>query len=421
LALLLSPSGREQVDVIHAKLTGPLHIALAGRVGAGKSTVVNAMAGALHAPTGVSGSTKEIGVYRRNDWAIIDTPGLQSHDQDQNRRVWDYLTRLDPAAEGAQVHTPEIMVYLYVGTVKADDLETLDTIRSLAGVRGTSPLNSIACLNKVDKLEADPAADPWPTARRLALRHGADLGPFSSVVHPLVGRLAETCLAGLLSNDDFAALKALASLPADDLALLLLDGEAFVAGESPIAGEHRQRLLGLLDLYGIAVAVRESSTASGPLDLMEQLLAHSGWPALRAHLEHVIRDRIGPIKADAALASLERLAAGTAHLPDRELLNSALQRLTSQPRCWQLLLLDAVRRGVSGAVELPEDLAAELIRIATLKSPEELDPAAGMAEAALQTVHRWKSFADHASPAQRRVANSVVDAMTGLYLLARGG
>src|SRR5687768_15808808 len=74
-------------------------------------------------------------------------------------------------------------------------------------------------------------------------------------VVPVVGLLAETTEAGRLTAADCESLRALAALPAVDRAVLMASVDLFTTRECEIPAEQRERLLRLLDLYGIQFAV----------------------------------------------------------------------------------------------------------------------------------------------------------------------
>ncbi|MEV4132180.1 hypothetical protein AB0J72_08435 [Dactylosporangium sp. NPDC049742] len=126
------------------------------------------------------------------------------------------------------------------------------------------------------------------------------------------------------------------------------------------------------------------------------------------------------VKAGWALASLE-LIAGRAALPgDRELLHDALDRLLQRPEAHRLRVVQVARLVAAGEVELPEQMAGELLRLALSDDPAwVLDlPGAGrdqLAVAAQQAAVRWRDYArDGAAPPQARAA---LVAHRGLYVL----
>ena len=56
---------REQAQAVVDRLSGPLQVAIAGRVKAGKSTLLNALVGERLAPTDAGECTKIVSRYRR--------------------------------------------------------------------------------------------------------------------------------------------------------------------------------------------------------------------------------------------------------------------------------------------------------------------------------------------------------------------
>ncbi len=88
------------------------------------------------------------------------------------------------------------------------------------------------------------------------------------------------------------------------------------------------------------------------------------------------------------------------------------------PAYHRLRLLDAAQRAATGAVALPADREAELIRLATSEDPAFIldSPGAGEREL-IAAAGRWRTYAvDGAGPAQARIAHI---AHRGFQLLAQ--
>jgi len=503
----LGPDPAQQVGQIRRRLDEPLRVAIAGRLKAGKSTLVNALIGRRVAPTAVGECTRVVTRFRYGpadridvvsrdgtrrslpldddgmipqrlgvpagrvayvdvtltseklrDLTVVDTPGLASTDAGVSDRAREAVgTGTAPQAihtaphaadtapqagsdalpasstapfdadidadSSAEVAAAEAVVYVFTQAVRADDAQALEAFRAASARLASSPINAIGVLGKVDTLVAG-AADPWPVAGPLAGQQAQLLGRTVSDVVPVAGLLAETAEAGRLTAADGDALRQLARMPADQLRLLLVSADLFRTRPGPLTADQRERLLGLLDLYGIGFALAQY--AADPRlptgELVRRLEAASGLPRLRNTLEETFRWRSDAIKAGWALSRLDRLAGRVRDPRDRDRLRDTVQRLLRDPAYHRLRLLDAAQRVATGDVALPADWEAELTRLATSTDPRWILrlPAAGPAElaaAATTAANRWRVYAvAGAGPAQSRVAQV---AHRGFQLLAQ--
>jgi hypothetical protein len=281
----------------------------------------------------------------------------------------------------------------------------------------------VGLFNKADKL-VDGAADPWPVAERLSDDQGRTLRRVVSGVVPVVGLLAETTEAGRLTAADCEALRVLSGLPLAERTLLLASVDLFVSRPAPVPREHRERLLTLLDLYGIGFSLAQLAAhpTLGSGDLVRMLYQASGFPRLRHTLDHAFRWRTDAIKAGWALSTLEKTAGHADTIPDREVLRDAIERVLQRPEYHRLRLLEVAQQVSGGAVELPGPMEQELTRLALSQDPQWILslPTAGAAElreAALAAAARWRVYAvAGASPAQSRVALVV---HRGFHLLSQ--
>lgn len=480
-----------QVRQVRARLDEPLRVAVAGRLKAGKSTLVNALIGRRVAPTAVGECTRVVTVFRygpadridvvRRDGSraslpldddgmipqrlgvptaqvayvdvsvtsdrlreltVVDTPGLASTDPVLRAQATRAVAGGAPAAdppEGAGTGAPfeagfddasvaavtaaEAVVYVFTQAIRADDVAALQAFKASSVQVASSPINALGVFGKVDTLVGG-ADDPWPVAEPLARTQSQVLARMVSQVIPVVGLLAETGEAGRLTAGDCAALRQLAASPADELAVLLTSVDLFRSRASAVPVAVRERLLALLDLYGIGFAVAQLSADPqlGTGELVRLLVRASGFPRLRHTVEQAFRWRTDAIKAGWALSRLEALARRAGEPGDAEALRGGVERLLQLPAYHRLRLLDVAQRVATGAVALPADWEHELIRLATsddaawiLALPQA--DAAQLADAALAAAKRWRAFANAgASPAQSRVASVT---HRGFYLLAQ--
>jgi hypothetical protein len=453
-------------------------VAIAGRLKAGKSTLVNALIGRRVAPTEIGectrivtqfryGTADRVDVVRRDgsraslpldesgmipqrlgvprseisyvdvtlttdhlrDLTVVDTPGLSSTNAAVSAGARRFLFNeapidddIDDDSVGA-LSGAEAIVYVFTQSVREDDLQALEAFRSISARLASNPINSLGLFNKVDKLVGG-GADPWPVAAPLAGDQAGVLRRVVSDVVPVVGLLAETTEAGRLTAADCEALRELAALPRAERLVLLASVDLFANRECAVSREQRERLLRLLDLYGIAFAiarlVKQPQLASG--DLVRILFQASGFPRLRQTLDQAFRWRTDAIKAGWALSSLEKIASHAERPADRELLRDAIERVLQQPEYHRLRLLEVAQLVTTGAVDLPDPMEQELTRLALSTDPAWILglPAAGpdqLARAALDAATRWRVYAvAGASPAQSRVA---LVAHRGFYLLSQ--
>jgi len=475
----VGPDAAGQVRQISDRLGEPLRVAIAGRLKAGKSTLVNALIGRRVAPTAAGectrvvtrfryGTADRIDVVRRDgtrsslpldddgmipqrlgvpaarvayvdvtltseklrDLTVVDTPGLASTDTQVSLRAEEAVgTSTAPfdadidADSAGEVAAAEAVVYVFTQAVRADDLRALEAFRATSARLQSSPINALGVFGKVDTLVGG-AGDPWPVAGPLAEQQAALLARTVSEVVPVVGLLAETAEAGRLTSADRAALRELSTLPFAELGILLASVDLFRSRPAPVSAERRERLIGLLDLYGIGFAIANLAAEPelGTGELVRRLVLASGFPRLQHTVEQTLRWRSDAIKAGWALSRLERLAGHTGDAHARETLRELTEQLLRDPAYHRLRLLEVAQRVATGAVPLPADWEQELTRLATSDdarwilrlpdaSPSELH------DAAVQAANRWRVYAvAGAGPAQSRVAQV---AHRGFHLLSQ--
>ncbi len=456
----------------------PLRVAIAGRLKAGKSTLVNALIGRRVAPTEVGectrlvtqfryGTADRVDVVKRDgsrtslpldesgmipqrlsvpreqvayidvtltsdrlqNLTVVDTPGMSSVNTSISDQARKFLFDA-PIADDIDVDSQsalsgaEAIIYVFTQSVREDDLEALQAFRTMSSKLSSNPINSLGLFNKVDKLAPTPAGDPWPVAEPLSRNQAEVMRRVVSDVVPVVGLLAETTEAGRLTAADCEALRKLAELPAEERTILLAAASLFATRDCPVPVEQRERLLRLLDLYGINFAiahlVANPHMATG--ELVRMLFAASGFPRLRTTLDQAFQLRTDAIKAGWGLARLEAVASSSEHPAEREMLRDAIERVIQDPEYHRLRLIEVAAQVTTGAVELPSDMESEVARLALTSDPARVlgMPGAAPADlihAALQANNRWRTFAvGGASPAQARVAHVVA---RGFHLIAQ--
>jgi predicted GTPase len=444
---------------IRDALREPVRIAVAGRVNAGKSTLVNALVGQVVAPTDVSECTRMVTWYRygspqrleivmrdgtrrterlgsggrlpselgvnhtevrrleawlANDtlrtMTLIDTPGLGSLNAEISTAAEDLL-RTDHASDEATA-VADALVFIFNTDIKPDEAEAIRAFRESSGGPGGATGNAIGVLSKADKLA--PGSGWWDAAQRLAKRQAEQMQGELVTVVPVVGLIAETTESAQLTQRDGVNLAQLAAMDPASLALLQLSATKFISGASPVSAEDRDRLLKLLDLQGIAVAVEliREGGVSGAAALRRVMSDRSGIGELRSLITDTFRGKGEPLKIRSALHNLERLSSAPpddADLAAMHTLADDTERLRLSPVMHQVAETEAFVLWSFGAIWLPDELSADLIRMATGVTPGERLGVDGEADqdlrrAALEGSARWRGPLVAASAGQARIA-----------------
>jgi hypothetical protein len=375
-AAALAHSGTSQGDALAAmrhRLDEPLRVAIAGRMKAGKSTLLNALVGEELAPTDAAECTKIITWYQeghtpavrlqpnhaepvptvfrriRNglrvelggrgaadieriivDWptsalhpfTLIDTPGIDSVDEDVSRRTDEALTR------GAR-STADAVVYL-LRHMHSIDVNFLEAFTSDRG-NVPSPVHCVGVLARADEVGV-ARLDAMTAAARVAKRYQghARVRSLCSTVIPVAGLLAQAAVT--LTEDDYGALVRLAGTDQAILSNLLLDASTFASqaeGDTGgVGADVRRTLLDQLGLFGIRLALNliAEHRARSAAELARSLSAASGIDDLRQVLLTQLAQRRDMLKARAALLSLDDIV-GTRTDPVTEALSRRLEAL----------------------------------------------------------------------------------------------
>lgn len=368
---------------------------------------------------------------------VIDTPGLGSLDAASVARTEHLLSaargeggdgdwadedaavgELDETSRNA-VAGAEAVLYVMTQGLRADDEQALAAFTAATASREAGPVNAIAVLNKADTIVAETVegaeGDTWRAATLLARKQADMLKPRVADVLPVIGLIAESAESGQFTSADAEALRQVAELDDDALDVMLLSADMFTSWECDVPAGVRARLLEKLDLYGIRCAVEavreQPDITAGALRRL--LLDASGLAAVRARLNTVFAARADGIKAAAALASVTALAHAAGNAAERQRVHDAIEVLLAKPEAHQLRVLEALTLVASGAVEMPEDLTEEVLRVGSNAdiAAQLGKPGGSHAELATYALERagwWRSFASFgATPAQSRVAHVV--------------
>lgn len=460
--------GRDRLDRARLRLDEPLRVAIAGRVKAGKSTLLNALVGERVAPTDAGECTRIPTWYRDGltyrvllhpagggsgepvrfervdgslqvdlggrtveqverlevEWpsprlrsvTLIDTPGIDSLSAETSRRAVDVLTD-DDAEPGA-----DAVLYL-MRHLHASDARFLEAFHDDELTHPT-PVNALGVLSRADEVGVC-RPDAVATARRIADRYTADprVRRLCPVVLPVAGLLAET--GATLEEGEFRALAALAAAPSVDRDGWLRSVDDFRADDraAPVDRDGRARLLDRLGLFGVRVALDalardEVTSASGLADL---LTATSGIDELRDELGTRFADRAATLKARSALSAV-RSALDAGLLADPDLVATELERLVSSAHeLAEIRLLDLIRSGASGLSDEQVVDAGRLLEAGPVERRLGVEAGAdgpAVRAAALDALTRWRTLAEHplASRAARDSAGVVVRTCEGLLV-----
>lgn len=352
--VFVDAASREALRHARERLDGPLRVAIAGKVKAGKSTLLNALVGEPLAPTDTGECTKIVTWYRnghtyevllhprdgsapsqarfhRDEGAIevdlggrtaseidrievtwptqglkaitlVDTPGVDSLSEGVAERAFEFL---DPE----DADTPADAVLYLMKHIHASDLRLLEAFHD-DSVASPNPINAVAVLSRADEIGAG-RLDSMASARRIANRYGDDrrLRRLAQIVVPVAGLLAET--AATLTQAEFAMLRALSQVPTKELQPVMLSADRFVEArpETPLTSMERAALLQRFGLFGLrlSMALLRRGVCQTSVELADELTQRSGLTDLQTILTTLFVDRSDVLKARSALLGVERL------------------------------------------------------------------------------------------------------------------
>ncbi len=427
-------TGDPRLSAARARLDEPLRVAIAGKVKAGKSTLLNALVGEELAPTDAGECTRIVTWYadghtyavtahltdgtaeprpftrrsgavqislgrpaeqvdhlevrvpsaRLRRHTLIDTPGIASLSTDVSLRTMAFLE-----AEGERATQTDAVIYL-LRHMHGSDVRFLESFHGDGLANGT-PVTAVGVLSRADEI-GGCRLDAMAAAGRVAARYAADerLRRLCPVVVPVAGLLG---MAGAtLREDEFRVLARVAALPMDDVVELLLTADRFAS-----SGEQHSRLLGRLGLFGVRLSVRliREKTVPDAAGLARALTEHSGIDRLREVFAAQFVGRSEVLKARSALAVLDEcLLPGSALAAGAERIRASAHefvelRLLHQLRSGRLpgtdaqlaemdLLLGGAGGSAAARLGLPADAPPERIRAS-----------------AQEALVRWQHVAEH--------------------------
>lgn len=431
------------------RLQGPLRIALAGIVKAGKSTLLNALLGESIAATDAGECTRVVTWYRRADtptitlnlhdgtarrlpfqrengrvvlslgehtadevawidvgWpseslrslVVIDTPGIASLSAEVSERSTSFLTKNTSASAA------DAIIYL-MRHLHESDLRFLEAFRDTA-VGESLTVNAVAVLSRTDEI-GSARIDSLLSAAKVAERYAGDGDLHSLVldVLPVAGLLAET--ARTLREAEFRALVEISSMQRTDRERLLMSADRFVRASDTTSLDPatRKDLLARFGLFGVRLAsalIRGGARTS--TDLADQLVQQSGLNALQTFIRTQFRARAATLKVHGVLPGLESIIREHPR-PGSGALLVEIERIVATTH--SLRELSALSRTRAGGFLLPEADVAEAERLvgghgAEIVDRLALDGADGELADVDSLLTKWRGIAE--SPLTERAA-----------------
>ena len=449
-----------------ARFEEPLRVAIAGKVKAGKSTLLNALVGEAVAPTDAGectrivtwyqdghaprvmmhprgGQPSQLSIHRRDgalsfdlagtspdqvdrlvvDWpsqslrgtTLIDTPGIDSLSRDVSAVSHQFLAPEDaPTAADAVVY---LMRHLHSG-----DVRFLESFYDQGVARATA-VNTIAVLSRADEIGVG-RLDALMSAKKIAARYRTDdkLRDLAQTVVAVAGLLAQT--GRTMKQSEFAALIQLSKLERADMDKLLLSADRFCApdGSDVLTGDERRKLLDRFGLFGVRLGVTLiRQGVDDPAKLSAELVRRSGLDDLREVLNIQFTERRDLLKARSALLALD-LVLHREPRTQAQHLAVELERIMSGAHEFnELRLLTALR---SGAVKMPEEARNEAERLlggegGVAYARLGLDANADLTEfrnATLEALSKWRRRAENplSTRAQTDAARVVMRSCEGI-------
>lgn len=339
-------------DEVLERIDQPLRVAIAGKVKAGKSTLLNALLGEelaasdagectkivtwyqhgtqysvmaeaadVRSPVAFShtGSSLEIDIGTRHadtidrllidaplpeltSMTLIDTPGMASLSTEIAAKSSDFLTPDDGS------DTPVDAVIYLLRHLHATDVSFLHAFHDKE-FTSPSPVNCLGVLSRADEIAAG-RLDAMDSARRIAARYSGDqrLRRLVQGVVPVAGLIGQA--SATITERDVADLRSIADLDPGPAQLALLSIDRFLTDTSfDISAQRRQELLDLLGLFGLRLVEHHLRTGlPGDLESVRALLREeSGIDHLANTLLVMFGGRRDTLKARSALVTIQRL------------------------------------------------------------------------------------------------------------------
>jgi len=391
--LSADPTVDQRLAAVQQRLDEPLRVAIAGKVKAGKSTLLNALVGEQLAPTDAGECTKIVTWYQHGhtyrvtldlldgrskparfsreggaididldgiaaenvarivvewptkrlaDVTLIDTPGVASINSSVSKRALALLIPDDDRPVEA-----DAVLYL-MRHMHADDLSFLESFHD-DELAHPSPVNAIGLLSRADEV-AVGRTDAMRVAERIAARYRTDerLRRLCQTVLPVGGLLAET--AATLTQDEFEALEQMSGLDRGMVEKLMLSADRFVADtpDCSVPPLVRRHLLDRFGMFGVRTSLPmiRQGRATTAAELATALDSRSGVVALREDLLERFANRRDVLRARSAMLAVDR---ALDHMPESAAgeLESEIERIRAGAHAFaEIRLLNDCRRGL---------------------------------------------------------------------------
>jgi hypothetical protein len=428
------------------RLDEPLRVAVAGRVKAGKSTLLNALVGERLAPTDAGECTRVVTWYQdghtyqvlatpkegaprqlrftRDDGVIdidlgelrsadvaqlvvtwpskalrtvtlIDTPGIGSLSEQTSRRTWGLLVPDDE-------ETPADAVVYLLRHLHANDVEFLRAFHDTE-VSRPSPVNAIGVLSRADEIGVG-RVDSMASARRIAARLGTDANVRRLVqsVVPVAGLLAETAVT--LTEVEVAQLRRIADLPVRQAEELLLSADRFAQAmpELGLTSIEREALLARFGLFGVRLAstLLRREVATTATELSRELTERSGLNHLREIISSLFFERRDVLKSRSALLALAEITRACVRPGSAALAAGVEEIMASAHPFNELRVLSSLRAGwITGKADVVTELE-QLIGGSGTSASQRLGlpadaAAAELTATATEALARWQRRAEN--------------------------
>ena len=442
------------------RLSGPLRIAIAGKVKAGKSTLLNALVGEELAPTDASECTRLVTWYQdglsyrvqmedseggftpldftrrehqaldialpdrgdpprslRVTWpsqalrrvTLIDTPGIGSATSGNSEATIDFLNPNRPLPTQA-----DAVIYL-MNHVHGDDVRFLEAFHDQE-VSQATPTTTVGILSRADEIGGG-RQDALASAEKVAARYRTDdrIRSLCFTVLPVAGLLAQSSTN--LRQRDYDALARLAANPTDVVQDALLSADRLRSTHHVgLSAPERESLLDRFGMFGIRIGAQliRRGLVRDAGQLSSVLRRQSGIDDLAALIDEHFIGRAQLLRARSAVVLLEALVASQPAALSRPIALGLDQLYASAHPLAELRALTALR---NPRLALDADDRAEAERIcgahgysplARMGLDADLD-GVDIEPLLVATINRWRRKAEHPlSPVDVRAVSNVI-------------
>jgi hypothetical protein len=383
------PALRPALEELAQRLDEPLRVAIAGKVKAGKSTLLNALVGQELAPTDAGectrivtwyqagthyrvtlhprqGSPRQAPFSQQRGAIAVDLGGLRPEDVERMVVEWpsphlQAMTLIDTPgigsataqgadwfqeAESEHPGTADAVIYL-MRHLHANDIQFLESFHDRDHGQAR-PVNAVGVLSRADDVGAGKL-NSLESAAAIAARWRDDprVRQLCQTIVPVAGLLAES--GTTLRESEFQAFQEIAAWAPADINAVLLSVDRLQREECPIDldRERRVELLGRLGLFGVrlSVALVQEGKVDTARGLASELVRRSGLQELRTLLLSQFATRADLLKARSTLLSLETVLQRSRAAGSPELVAQLEEVRAGAHELAEIGMLDALRAG----------------------------------------------------------------------------